>query len=73
MQGSHYQTLGLPLTATPDDIRCAHRRLARLTHPDRRHLAQQASAGSDDVAKMRFQQVQQAYEGGWRLRGVHTA
>lgn len=51
---THYATLGLGLTAPSDDIRSAYRRLARQWHPDRHK--------GDEVAKRRFQQIQEAYE-----------
>eukprot|EP00878_Enallax_costatus_P004740 GHUV01004989.1.p1 GENE.GHUV01004989.1~~GHUV01004989.1.p1 ORF type:complete len:118 (+),score=10.67 GHUV01004989.1:250-603(+) len=49
-----YKTLGVSLTAQADEIRAAYRRLARQWHPDRHR--------GDDLAKRRFQQIQEAYE-----------
>ena len=46
----HYQTLGVPKNATPDDIKKAYRRLASQHHPDK----------GGDTAK--FQEIQSAYE-----------
>jgi curved DNA-binding protein len=45
----YYQTLGVPRTATADDIKRAYRRLASQHHPDK---------GGD---KARFQEIQEAY------------
>lgn len=49
-----YRVLGVHLSAPSDEIRQAYRRLARQWHPDRHR--------GDDVAKRRFQEIQQAYE-----------
>lgn len=46
----HYQTLGVPKNATPDDIKKAYRKLASQHHPDK----------GGDTAK--FQEIQSAYE-----------
>ncbi len=56
----HYVTLGVPATATDDEVRSAYRRLAAENHPDR--VATPAAAE-------RFRQVQQAYEALKRIRG----
>jgi len=45
----HYQTLGVPKTATADEIKRAYRRLASMHHPDK----------GGDTAK--FQEIEQAY------------
>lgn len=48
-----YGLLGLPRTASQDEVRKAHRRLVREFHPD---------ANPADPAAERFKEVQQAYE-----------
>ncbi|RWA12023.1 hypothetical protein EKO27_g3061 [Xylaria grammica] len=51
----HYAVLGIPQTATPEEIHTAYRRLAMIHHPDRNP--------NDTVgATARFQKIQQAYE-----------
>ena len=49
----HYDVLGVSRTASADDIRSAHRRLARQFHPD---LNKEAGAAE------RFNEIQRAYE-----------
>ncbi len=50
----YYETLGLPRTATSDEIKQAYRKLAKKWHPDR-------NKGSKE-AEERFKQVQEAYD-----------
>jgi hypothetical protein len=54
--GAHgyYDTLGVPRTASSDDIRKAHRELVRRYHPD-------LNPG-DKFAEVRFREVQEAYD-----------
>jgi hypothetical protein len=54
--GSHeyYKTLGVPRTASADQIRRAHRKLARRYHPD-------LNPG-DKLAEERFKNIQEAYD-----------
>ncbi len=64
---SPYQILGLPRTATNDEIRARYRELIAKYHPDK-------FAGLDDpefsrLAAKKFQQVQGAYEELKRRRG----
>ena len=47
---SHYQVLGIPVTATEKDIKVAYRKAARTAHPDH---------GGDPAA---FRRVTLAYE-----------
>ena len=49
-----YATLGVARTATPEEIKKAHRRLAREHHPDRNP--------GDKAAEDRFKSVQEAYD-----------
>src|ERR1700684_2949857 len=50
----YYETLGVPRTATADDIRKAYRKLARKYHPD-------LNPG-DKSSEDRFKNVQEAYD-----------
>jgi DnaJ-class molecular chaperone len=50
----YYATLGVPRTATADEIRKAHRKLARKHHPD-------LNPG-DKEADAKFKEIQEAYE-----------
>lgn len=54
MAEDHYQTLGVPRTASAEDIRKAYRELARKYHPDLHP--------DDDAAKEKFKQVQTAFD-----------
>ena len=51
---NHYQNLGLSPSATPDDIKKAYRKLAKIYHPD--HNPKRKSAEG------RFKLLQQAYD-----------
>jgi DnaJ-class molecular chaperone len=53
MPRDFYEALGVPRTATADEIKRAHRRLVKEFHPD-----QNKAAGAGD----RFREVQEAYE-----------
>ncbi len=52
--GDYYVTLGLTRKASAEEIRKAHRKLARETHPDRHP--------NDKSAEARFKKIQQAYD-----------
>ncbi len=54
MADDHYQTLGVPRTASAEDIRKAYRELARKYHPDLHP--------DDESAKQKFKQVQAAFD-----------
>ena len=54
MAEDHYQTLGVPRTASAEDIRKAYRELARKYHPDLHP--------DDDAAKEKFKKVQTAFD-----------
>jgi DnaJ-class molecular chaperone len=54
MAEDHYQTLGVPRTASAEEIRKAYRDLARKYHPDLHP--------DDETAKKKFKQVQTAFD-----------
>jgi len=54
MSDDYYQTLGVPRTASGEDIRKAYRDLARKYHPDLHP--------DDDAAKEKFKKVQAAFD-----------
>ncbi|WP_433696151.1 J domain-containing protein [Paraburkholderia phenoliruptrix] len=49
-----YDTLGVPMHATDEEIKRAYRKAAMKWHPDR-------NAGSEDVARAAFQEIRDAY------------
>ena len=50
----YYETLGVPRTATPDEIKQAFRKLARVYHPD---VAKNKATG-----EVKFKEINEAYE-----------
>ena len=58
--GNHYVTLELEPTASAEDVRKAHRRLARKRHPDK--VADPSDEVAVRTATRQFQQLQAAYE-----------
>jgi curved DNA-binding protein len=52
----YYEVLGVPRTATADDIKRAYRTLARKHHPDLQ------TSGERDKAAERFKEINEAYE-----------
>ncbi|MBM4058492.1 MAG: J domain-containing protein, partial [Planctomycetes bacterium] len=54
MAEDYYDTLGVPRTASAEDIRKAYRELARKYHPDLHP--------DDDSAKEKFKKVQNAFD-----------
>jgi len=52
----YYEVLGVPRTATPDDIKRAYRQLARKHHPDLQPGAERTRAAE------RFKEINEAYE-----------
>jgi len=52
----YYEVLGVPRTATPDDIKRAYRQLARKHHPDLQPAAERTRAAE------RFKEINEAYE-----------
>lgn len=57
---THYDALGVARHATHDEIRAAHRRLARMLHPD--HLAQVRLDPADRIrAERRIREINEAW------------
>ena len=54
-----YEVLGIPPSASPGEVRSAHRDLVKRYHPDR---LQNASPEEVKQAEIKFAQIQQAYE-----------
>src|SRR2546428_12672973 len=51
----YYEVLGVPRTASPDEIKRSYRRLAKEYHPD-------MAKGDKKVAEERFKELSEAYE-----------
>jgi molecular chaperone DnaJ len=51
----YYEVLGVPRTATPDEVKSAYRRLARLHHPD-------MNKDNPKAAEEKFKELSEAYE-----------
>jgi DnaJ-class molecular chaperone len=67
---THHETLGVALTATPEEIKAAYRRLARLHHPDAGGDQQRFKQSSDAYEVLNDPQLRQAYEENLRRRPV---
>ena len=52
-----YQVLGIPSTATDEEVKKAYRNLARKYHPDNYHDNPQ-----EDLAQERMKEINEAYE-----------
>ena len=57
-QRTHYQVLGIPESASADEVRRAHRQLAQVLHPDRQAGA---SAAEQSLAERRMREVNAAW------------
>ncbi len=62
---SHYDLLGLPATASQDEIRAAYRALARRHHPDTQY-------GVDPATADRSRQTMAALNAAWAVLGDPT-
>src|SRR5208282_1948737 len=51
----YYEVLGIPKTASADEVKSAYRRLARQHHPD-------VSKESKKIAEEKFKEISEAYE-----------
>ena len=62
-----YKVLGIPSTATDDEVRKAYRKMALQYHPDR-----VATLGNDvkEAAKRKFQEINDAKERIYKARGL---
>ena len=62
-----YKVLGIPSTATDDEVRRAYRKMALQYHPDR-----VATLGNDvkEAAKRKFQEINDAKERIYKARGL---
>lgn len=62
MAATHYDLLGLPPDASPDEIRAAYRALARRHHPDTQH-------GADPADHERSRHTMAALNAAWAVLG----
>ena len=61
----YYEVLGVPRTASPDEVKSAYRRLARLHHPD-------MNKDNPKAAEEKFKELSEAYEVARRPRAARA-
>jgi len=64
---SPYTVLGIPATATDEEVKSAYRRLAMQNHPDK---VASLGPGAQKAAETKFRRIQSAYESIKKQRGI---